>query len=401
MMPKNNQMGLKVLQERKPYVLPCPNASGLFSSEEWRNTRMGIPVMLGKAADGTVRLMDLAEAPHLLGAGATGSGKAAFTRQLFQSLLLRFSPDELKLLLIDPYARNFAPYEKVPHLVAPVLTDPEKVTAAFQWACKEMNRRFQWLAAAAVRDIHCYNNRTPSVEARCDREGNPIPDRMPYLVIVIGEFADLPIDTIEGVFCQLAAKSRAVGIRIVALTQCMSEDVLPGVLKYCFPLRFAFRGADKGDSLATLEQEGAELLRGKGDMLYSTGANTCGRIQCGYASSDEIALVVNACAIQREAEFDEALMKMLNAGMQEKSKEQESPDCSQLSEEELIQRALAVIATTKRPTISCLQRRLHIAFNQSDALLEKLEELGYVGPQGIERPREIHWDKFPHDIVSM
>lgn len=198
MMPKNNQMGLKVLQERKPYILPCSNASGLFSSEEWRNTRMGIPVMLGKAADGTVRLMDLAEAPPLLGAGATGSGKAAFTRQLLQSLLLRFSPDELKLLLIDPYAMDFAPYEKVPHLVAPVLTDPEKITAAFQWAAyKEMNRRFQWLAAAAVLDIHSYNNRTPSVEAICDREGSPIPDRMPYLVIVISEFADLPIETLS------------------------------------------------------------------------------------------------------------------------------------------------------------------------------------------------------------
>jgi len=405
--PGKDRAGIEVPNRVRKTV--C--AHELFSSDTWTKTRMHIPLMLGKNINGGVCMLDLQKAPHLLVAGATGSGKSVCMNLMIQSMLLRFPPDKLKLILFDPKFLEFAPYSKLPHLVSPIINEADQVAIVLNWACREMDKRYKQLAAVGVKQLDEFNARpNPTAEVR-DGDGDLVPASLPYLVIIIDELADIiarakkEVDVALG---RLAGKARAAGIHMIVATQRPSSDVITGVIKSNFPQRIALQVTDQVNSRVILDSKGAENLLGQGDMLYSTGAADCERIQCGWVTNDEIASVANACASQDEQHFDESLMRALEARNIEgegagaeggdlvpggEYDEYTSEDADPM--DRLVKQALGVLERTKRPTISIIQRQLRIGYNKAADVVDELETRGYIGPQPISGLREIYWDNFP------
>ncbi len=418
--PGKDRAGIEVPNQKAATV--C--AGELFTSDAWRNTRGHLPLLLGKNITGNVCVADLSEAPHLLIAGTTGSGKSGCMNLLIQSMLLRFTPDELRLVMVDPKLLEFAPYEHLPHLASPIINDVAQVATVLQWACLEMDKRYRQMKAAGVRKLDEFNSRPPETEEILDVDGDPVPARLPYLVIIIDELADITLQVkkdVDVLLGRLGGKARAAGIHMIVATQRPSTDVITGVIKSNFPFRIALRATDSTNSRIILGTTGAETLLGKGDMLFSTGAAEPERIQCGWVENSEIARVTDAWAAQGAPVYNESLMLALEA-RREKLREAEEAAETTLSsignghrggngagaadngpvnpddsEEDLIHAALKVIRKSQRPTISYLQRALRIGYNKSATLVEELADLGYLGPQPISGMREIYWDNFPPD----
>jgi S-DNA-T family DNA segregation ATPase FtsK/SpoIIIE len=347
----------------------------IVSQDVMQKSAYEIPLALGKDILGEAQVIDLVQTPHLLIGGATNSGKSVLVNSIICSILFRRSPDEVRLFLIDPKIVELKLYNGCPHLLTPVITDPRKAFQALQYCISEMERRYTLLDALGVRDIRAFNKKAKKERVQ----------RLPYIVIVIDEFADLMATTgkeLESTLARLAAMARAIGIHMVLATQRPSIDVITGLIKANIPSRIAFMVANKFDSRIIVDAVGAEKLLGKGDMLFSAAWNPFPvRIQGAYIDDDEIDAVTEYVKklgppqyIEDEVFFDE---------------EDTSDFQGEPGNDPLYERAMEIVMGQGRASASYLQRRLKVGYNRAARLVEEMEERGIVGPAQGSKPREI------------
>jgi S-DNA-T family DNA segregation ATPase FtsK/SpoIIIE len=375
----------------KPYVgIEIPNSNAaplnlglLMRSKEWQNAEASIPLLMGMELGGSLCITDLAAAPHMLIAGATGSGKSVCMNTILMCLSAHFSPDELELILIDPKRVEFGAYEKLPHLVRPVITEAKLVVPALQWAVREMEERYKTMAQVGARNIAGYN-------AKMDELGLK---RMPFLVIIIDELADIMLTTgadVETALARIAQLSRAVGIHTIIATQRPSVNVITGMIKANFPTRVAFKVSSQIDSRTILDGRGAEALRGKGDMLFSPpGIGTLQRVQGPWVNDAEIARVVEHCAEQREQNFKTSITDLSPCAGDESYALRDAEEA-----DPLLDQAIEIILRDQRASTSYIQRCLRVGYNRAANLIEEMEAKGIVGPQIGSTPREILIDRY-------
>ena len=393
----------------------CVSMRSIMESDAWQNNRMEIPIVLGKDVSGEPIVIDLAQAPHLLIAGATGSGKSVCMNTLIMSLLMKFGPEELKLILVDPKVVEMADYATLPHLITPVIDDFKKVPLALRWAATEMDKRYKQLAAAGVRKLKDYNNRQLPETPVLDKDGLPIPDKLPVLIVIIDELADLmqtdARSDIETSISRIAAKGRAAGVHIVVATQRPSRDVITGTIKSNLPTRISFRVPSLTDSRVILDQKGAESLLGMGDMLLLCPKRglELERIQGAWVDDKDIKQVVKFVSDQAPQDFDDQVVASVendedgdedvprNGGGGRGGENWSDEDADnfidsgfeldpmvarymQPGDDDLMRRALEVVLLEKKASASYLQRRLKIGYNRAAELIDLMEERNIVGP---------------------
>jgi S-DNA-T family DNA segregation ATPase FtsK/SpoIIIE len=377
--------------------VPNPNSTMVFlreiiESNEWEGSSAALPLAVGKDVGGREIVADLSKMPHLLIAGATGSGKSVCMNSLLAGLLMSRTPDQLRLMLVDPKMVEFSFFNMLPHLVVPVITDPKKVSLGLRWAINEMEKRYKLFAKAGVRNIQTYNARPVATQTDMFEEtlGAPsdekkLPDRLPYIVIVIDELADLMMVAqaeVEGAIARLAQLSRAVGIHMIIATQRPSVNVITGTIKANFPARLAFQVAQKVDSRTILDANGADKLLGRGDMLFlPPGTSKLIRAQGTMTTDQEIRDIVDFWKEQAEPFYEVAIKEKIE------SKKVEVPEVD--GDDDLLEAAIEIIRQTKRASTSSLQRRLRIGYNRAGRLMDQLEERGIVGPPKGSEPRDI------------
>jgi S-DNA-T family DNA segregation ATPase FtsK/SpoIIIE len=367
------------------------NIRHVVESKEWQTGEAHVPLALGQDVGGNVIIADLAKMPHLLVAGATGAGKTVCMNTLLTGLLMAKAPDELRLILVDPKIVEFAMYNDLPHLVVPVITDPKKVSLGLRWAINEMEKRYKLFAKVGVRNIESYNTREVATQedlfsgGEGDEKKKAPPAKIPYIVIVIDELADLMLvdqAEIENCVARLAQLSRAVGIHMIISTQRPSVNVITGTIKANFPARIAFQVAQKTDSRTILDASGAEKLLGKGDMLFLLpGANKMIRSQGAWTSDPEMKKVVDFVKAQAGPSFDVEIKQKLE------KKTVSGMDSGE--DDELLIQAIEIIRETRRASTSSLQRRLRIGYTRAARMIDILEERGVIGPPRGSDPREI------------
>jgi S-DNA-T family DNA segregation ATPase FtsK/SpoIIIE len=371
----------------------------LFDDDAWKHSKMNIPLVLGKNISNKTVVIDLAKAPHLLIAGSTGSGKSVCMNLLITSMLYKFSPDELKLVMVDPKSVEFLPYEALPHLIVPIITEVEKTHLALKYAINEMKRRYDLLILAKVRNINEFNHRPPrdpNAPPLLDKNGDPVPDRLPFIVVIIDELADVMTcagKDVEHCLQRLTALSRAAGIHTIIATQRPDTKVITGTIKNNYPVRIAFKVPSQTDSRTILDVKGAESLVGRGDMLYK-GLNGMERIQCGFVDTPEVERIVEYVSAQAEQHFDEGVVQALEAS----EDDDEAAGGSQIpisnenlsKDEQLYRQAVELVIRTRKPTISYVQRMLKIGYNKSADLIDRMEDEGIVSaPSGSGQQREL------------
>ncbi|NBW98377.1 DNA translocase FtsK [bacterium] len=380
----------------KPVVgieIPSPHREMVFFKDLIQETPfydddIRIPIALGRLASGEPVTADLAAMPHLLVAGATGTGKSVFINTLISSLLFRFTPQQLKLILVDPKMVELSLYEGIPHLLLPVVVDSKKAALALRWAVDEMERRYTLMHQAGVRHIDGYNARVNEMKNRGETEEN-IPT-LPYIVVVIDEYADLmavvPKD-VELSIARLAQKARASGIHLVLATQRPSTDVVTGTIKANFPSRISFRVASSVDAKTILDRTGSERLLGQGDMLFhSAGFATLKRMQGAYISDADLNRMVDFLKAQGEPEYDE---KILQAA-EESESGTGALDSGDSDEGRLYDQAVRLVTEKGEASISLIQRHLRIGYNRAAMLMEQLEKEGVVAPStGTSKRRTV------------
>ncbi len=366
----------------------------ILESSDWRSGAARLPMALGKDVGGRDIVADLAKMPHILIAGATGSGKSVCINAILTGLLMSKTPDELRLILVDPKIVEFAVFNNLPHLVVPVITDPNKVALSLRWAITEMEKRYKMFAKAKVRNIESFNNRQVveqgelfSEEGASSKPKDDLPSSVPYIVIVIDELADLMLAAgaeIENSIARLAQLSRAVGIHMIIATQRPSVNVITGTIKANFPARIAFQVAQKVDSRTILDQSGADQLLGRGDMLYlPPSSSKLVRSQGAMVNDEEIHRIVDFIKSQAEPSFEMEIKSKLD-------KPSSAPDSlDDGTDDELLTQAVEIIRETHRASTSSLQRRLRIGYTRAARLVDILEERGIVGPPNGSGPREI------------
>lgn len=342
--------------------------------------KMQIPVILGKDISGEPHVIDLTKTPHLLIAGSTGSGKSVCVNSMILSILYKRSPEQVKLVLIDPKVVELKLYNDIPHLLTPVITEPKRALQALQYCLCEMERRYACLDGMGVRDIVSYNRKI--VERKIATE------KLPYIVVIIDEFADLMATTgkeLESCVARLAAMSRAVGIHLVLATQRPSVNVITGLIKANIPSRIAFMVASRQDSQIIIDGIGAEKLLGKGDMLYSSATDPFPtRIQGTLVGDDEVERVVNAVKQYGEPEYiDDEIF------VDDDEDESAGPGIFSDGEDPLYDQALQIVIQAGKASASYIQRRLKIGYNRAARLVEEMEARGIVGPQNGSKPREV------------
>ncbi|MCX6909446.1 MAG: DNA translocase FtsK [Verrucomicrobia bacterium] len=376
----------------------------VLESDAWKNSKARLPLALGKDIGGNVIIGDLADMPHLLVAGATGSGKTVCINAVITGLLFRMSPEELKFVFVDPKIVEMQMFSALPHLALPIVTDAKKVLLALRWLITEMERRYQIFAKAGVRNIHGFNTRDRKRDPKPEPVEKPngeqmelsvprdfelkIPDKLPYIVFVVDELADLmmtaPAD-VEMAITRLAQLARATGIHMILATQRPSVDVITGVIKANVPARIAFQVASKQDSRVILDANGADKLLGKGDMLYlPPGSARLVRAQGVYVQDEEIRLVAECLAKQAPPSFERGITEKLTAETPAGSMNGEGEE-----DEELVEQCVEVIRQSKRASVSILQRRLRIGYTRAARIMDILEERGIVGPHKGAEPRDI------------
>lgn len=349
--------------------------SSIMASSEWPETKSPLAIAIGKDIAGKPIIADLASMPHLLIAGQTGAGKSVMMNTIITSLLYRNSPSELKLILVDPKQVEMGAYNEIPHLLAPVVNDPEQCISALIWAVEEMDRRLKTMAAAGKRNIDEYNSLNSE-------------DHMPYIVIVIDELADLMMMAardVENKIVRLAQKARAVGIHLVLATQRPSVDVITGLIKANMPARIAFAVASQVDSRTIIDQIGAEKLLGKGDMLLLTSdMPKPKRVQAAYIEHSEINKVNDFIRMQRPPQYnEEVLSQRVQIGGRSSITDNSEVDDS------LWRDAVNVVIDSHKASTSLLQRRLRIGYGRAARLIETMEEQGIIGAADGSRPREV------------
>jgi len=371
----------------------------IVSSKEFMNTTHQLPLAMGKDAFGEPVVVDLAAMPHMLVAGSTGAGKSVFINSILVSLLVKRSPLQMKLILIDPKQLELALYARLPHLIMPVITDAKTTAVALLWAVQEMERRYSIMTEFGVRNIDSFNQklkRAPkemiaNIRKYYEYETEDTYE-LPYIVIIVDEFADLILTAsgkeIENNICRLAAKARAAGVHLVIATQRPSVDVITGLIKANFPTRVSFRVTSSTDSRTILNANGAEKLLGKGDMLYKYGVDTS-RIHSSYVDEEEIEALTHKLA-DLSLSFNPKVMEFLENGGEEE------PDTSIILREgdsggkdEKYDEAVRVVIEHRSASASLLQRRLGVGYNRAANLIEEMEANGVVGPAQGSKPRKV------------
>ena len=347
----------------------------VIDSNNFKSSTANLPFALGKDISGAPVITDISKMPHTLIAGATGSGKSVCINSLLLSLLYSCSPDRVKLILVDPKVVELNQYNGIPHLLIPVVTDPKKATSALNWAVQEMTRRYKLFAENNVKDIGTYNERNEET-------------KLPYIVIVIDELADLMMvaaNEVEDAICRLAQMARAAGLHLILATQRPSVDVITGVIKANIPSRIAFSVASQTDSRTILDMGGAEKLLGKGDMLfYPMGANKPIRIQGAFVSEKEVDRVMTYIKGQVEKpQYETDIIKKIDQG--------EVLDIS--GGDDLFDRAVQMVIESQQASISMLQRRLRIGYNRAARLIDEMEAKGIIGPHEGSKPRQVLLDQ--------
>lgn len=347
-------------------------------SPTWQSHKGSLPVVVGVDITDGQQILDLAAAPHLLIAGATGSGKSVCINNLLLSLVYRFHPGQLELVLVDPKKVEFALYKDLPHLIHPLVDDPKQACQALKWLVREMERRYDVLAEKRVRNLAGYNEKAAA-------EGFA---PMSQIVLVVDELADLMMtakDDVELPIARLAQMSRAVGIHTVLATQRPSVNVITGVIKANYPTRIAFKVSSQVDSRTILDVKGAETLQGKGDLLYQAPGSGClQRLQSPFVSDDEINAITDHLRAQLEPRYRVELPEDDGSGS--------GSIPGQEDMDPLLRQALEIVATSQRASTSYIQRRLKIGYNRAANLIEEMEVRGYLGPQIENQPREIFID---------
>jgi S-DNA-T family DNA segregation ATPase FtsK/SpoIIIE len=414
--PGKDTVGIELANTRKVKV----TLRELLQSADWEEARAKskLPLALGKDVYGKTIIADLAQMPHLLVAGTTGSGKSVCINALVASMIFRFTPEELRFIMIDPKVVEMQMYNALPHLAFPVVTDPKKVLLALRWVIDEMEKRYKIFAHAGVRNITSFNGRPAkktqkeldeaAVEAgvspanrraadtaaateeriKVPRDDEPvIPDRMPYIVIIIDELADLmqtaPAD-VESAIARITQMARAAGIHLIVATQTPRADVITGVIKANIPSRIAFQVASKIDSRVILDENGADRLLGQGDMLYlPPSTSRLIRAQGVLVTDEEIHRLVEFVSAQSPPTFDVAMQDKLE--LSSTAAEDDVTD----EDEELVEKCLEIIRQEKRASTSLLQRRLRLGYTRAARIVDILEQRGILGPGEGAKPREI------------
>jgi DNA segregation ATPase FtsK/SpoIIIE, S-DNA-T family len=370
-----------------------------------------LPVVLGRDIVGAPFYADLASMPHVIVAGATGAGKSVGLNVMLSSLLMRRTPQELRLLMIDPKVVELAPFDGIPHMLLPVVTDMKQAATALRWAVDEMERRYQLFANAGTKNITTYNGwvekvrrgelpapRVDQVQAqtadgetvtvptsRDAGDGLLLPDALPYIVIVVDEFADLMMQQgkeVETSVARLAQKARAAGMHVVLATQRPSVDVITGMIKANFPSRIGFRVAQKVDSRTILDEMGAELLLGRGDMLVKlNGGTDTRRVQCPFVSEEEVSALTDYLRAQGIPEYNDAILKAAEDEQEDEGADE--PSDARYDE------AVRIVAETQRCSTSWLQRKMTIGYNRAAKIVEMMEKRGVVGPPNGAKDREV------------
>ncbi len=380
--PGLNAVGVEVPRENPGIV----GIRSVMESEAWTQNKGAIPIVLGRDVAGNAVVPDLAKAPHMLIAGTTGSGKSVCMDTLITSLLFKFSPEELQFLLIDPKVVEMAAYQTIPHLITPVVNDPEKVLPALRWSVNEMERRYRQMAKVSAWDLESFNERPKSAGSVYDEEGKEIPDHLPRLIIIINELVDMMLmenrSDVEICIGRIAAKGRAAGIHLVIATQAPRKDVITGLIKTLLPARIAFKVGTNRDSRVILDQDGAEKLLGMGDALFMPlGSETPQRIQTALVTYQEIERIVKFCSQQAEQHFNaEVLAEDMDFNAEVPTEAVDSIAEKYLHPDDpyLLYRALKLIINERNASTSFLQRRLEISYNSAAELMEKLERRNIV-----------------------
>jgi len=383
--PGRGVVGIEIPNEQKSFVY----LKEVLASEPFHKFKGRVPIGIGKSVSGDVVVSDLADMPHLLIAGTTGSGKSVCINALLATLLYTMRPDELKLILIDPKKVELSDFNGLPHMLVPVITDSKKVAHGLSWLVNQMEKRYDYLSEAGVRNIEAFNARpiekAPAVRVNSDGEAEePLPDRLPYIVAVIDELADLMMIApaeIENAIRRLAQLSRAVGIHLVFATQRPSVDVITGVIKANFPTRIAFQVASKVDSRTVIDTVGAEKLIGNGDCLFlPPGSGRLVRAQATYLSDAELKRVLKFIKEQAEPDYDETVL----AGSDEAD-----AAAGELFDDDLFDTAVALVRAKGEASASFLQRRMHIGYARAGRLVDLMEARGIVGPARGSKPRDV------------
>jgi S-DNA-T family DNA segregation ATPase FtsK/SpoIIIE len=369
----------------------------ILESEALRAEKSMLTIALGKDIFGNPSHADLSKMPHLLVAGSTGTGKSVFLNSLLCSLLCRTTPDELKLLLVDPKLLELSVYGGIPHLIADVVTNPKRAAAALGGVVRKMEERYQMMAALGVRSIAQFNervdeeidagNKTFRLKPKPGEEEGEEHEyrRLPYIVVVIDELADLMVVSareVEESLQRLAQMARAAGIHLVLATQRPSVDVLTGIIKANFPARISFQVSSRTDSRTILDQNGADHLLGQGDMLYlPPGTSKLQRFHGAFVDEKEVESLTKQLRAQGGPSFDHELIQ---AAEESAAAEEKDPDI-----DEMFDRAVAIVADSRNASISYLQRRLKVGYNRAARMIEHMENEGIVGPQVGTKPREV------------
>lgn len=392
--PGKSLVGIEIPNKSKSIV----GLATLLADIKFQNGEKPLTIALGRGISGKAVFGNLAKMPHALVAGTTGSGKSVTIHSIITSLLYRNGPDDLKLILIDPKRVELTLYKNIPHLLTPVITEAKKAILALKWAAKEMDRRYDILEAESVRDIESYHNnvftKNPK-KTKSNAEGEEVEvdaDRMPYIVIIIDELADIMTAyprELEAAIVRLAQMSRAVGIHLILSTQRPEVNVITGLIKANVPARVALKVSSQIDSRTILDAGGAEKLLGAGDMLYSSGEAQPERLQSAFISESEVKKVVNYLTEAYKDEITEEIALTQGSISPDKSIFESTLEDEDQVDDELYEEARATVIEAGKASTSYLQRKLKLGYARAARLMDVLEERGVIGPGEGAKPREI------------
>lgn len=374
----------------------------LIDSEKYRKAKGKLTFAVGKDIEGNIIIGDIAKMPHMLVAGTTGSGKSVFTNSIILSILYHASPDEVKLILIDPKKVEFPIYNKIPHLLIPVVTEPLKAAGALGWAVNEMNKRYLMFEANNVKNLQEFNDMVLEERNKPAEEQDEVRakiDLLPQIVIVVDEFADLMMaarSEVEDSVLRLAQLARAAGIHMIIATQSPRADVLTGLIKSNIPSRVSLSVSSNVDSRVILDESGAEKLLGNGDLLYKpVGVKKPIRMQSGYAATSEIREVVNFLKNEHTAEYSDEVIAEVeeNTPQPKDSGSAGSDNVSVNPDDDLVNQAISIIVQTNNASTAFLQRKLKLGFPRAARIMDEIEEMGIIGPQEGSKARKINITK--------